>query len=531
MDESWLGDLTGLKKVTVNGGAALPQSSWIDFVGGGVTGAYDSARQCIQLTFAASGGATTFGLKEACKCATTTNVTLSGLQTIDGVPGAINARVFVVRQTVESENGIYLMKETAWVRSADADTSAAWPPATIVPVDQGTANADSLWRLTTNAPIVLGVSPLHFERFDGSDARALQGTPIDSTAPTTSKVLVFNGTKWIPGLLSNASIADGAAINPQKLSVGAEFQVVRTLGGVAGWGALSAASLSENIITTASIDATQNNYSPAGWDTATIVRLTSAEDAASRYINGFGPATVKKKLLVNPMNFRPFVFPNQASGQVAGNQIRTPSGQEFVLRPGSSCELFLDVIAGCWWLIGTDPLAYPVLQPHDVPLGSFVPWWNLASQADQFMLHNSSSFTPLGQSLYSVVGSAGARCAWNLTQWEGTITAINISFASGNAPDTDSAMGSNGSFQLFKSEPSGDTMGYGVARKLTSLGSRTALAAIGAYSVEFTGLSIPCDPVMGIGGVLAAVAGNAPGHLNVHRVTAWVQHNRLLPLP
>lgn len=58
--------------------------------------------------------------------ATTTNITLSGLQTIDGVAVADGRPVLVKDQTDASENGPYLARRGAWQRHPLASTGAAF---------------------------------------------------------------------------------------------------------------------------------------------------------------------------------------------------------------------------------------------------------------------------------------------------------------------------------------------------------------------------------------------------------------------
>lgn len=54
--------------------------------------------------------------------ATTENIVLSGLQTIDNVMVKVDDRVLVKDQDNPAENGVYIVKETDWVRSNDSDT-------------------------------------------------------------------------------------------------------------------------------------------------------------------------------------------------------------------------------------------------------------------------------------------------------------------------------------------------------------------------------------------------------------------------
>lgn len=106
-------------------------------------------------------------IKESVLAATTANITLSGAQTIDGVAVGAGDRVLVKDQTTASENGIYEAAAGAWARAPDADTSADVTPGMFTFVEQGTANGDTGWVLTTDAPITLGTTALAFSQFSG----------------------------------------------------------------------------------------------------------------------------------------------------------------------------------------------------------------------------------------------------------------------------------------------------------------------------------------------------------------------------
>lgn len=101
--------------------------------------------------------------KHSVLVATTANIALSGLQTIDGVTVPAGRRVLVTKQTAARENGIYVTAASAWARAADADTDLRVTPGLLVQVEQGTVNGDSGWQLVTDGPISLGVTALSFE--------------------------------------------------------------------------------------------------------------------------------------------------------------------------------------------------------------------------------------------------------------------------------------------------------------------------------------------------------------------------------
>ncbi|QAY88000.1 phage tail-collar fiber domain-containing protein [Pseudomonas arsenicoxydans] len=105
--------------------------------------------------------------KQSVRVATTENIVLSGAQQIDGVAVLSGQRVLAVAQTAAKDNGIYVAANGAWVRSVDANTSARVTPGLTVMVEEGTANADSLWHLVTNGPITLGTTSLSFEMLAG----------------------------------------------------------------------------------------------------------------------------------------------------------------------------------------------------------------------------------------------------------------------------------------------------------------------------------------------------------------------------
>ncbi|WP_267269465.1 phage tail protein [Pseudomonas protegens] len=102
--------------------------------------------------------------KHSAVVATTANIALSGIQTIDGVLLPADARVLVKNQTQAKDNGLYVVSSTGvWTRAQDADTSLEVTPGLFVSIEKGTVNGDSVWQLVTDGPIVLGTTPLAFE--------------------------------------------------------------------------------------------------------------------------------------------------------------------------------------------------------------------------------------------------------------------------------------------------------------------------------------------------------------------------------
>lgn len=127
-----------------------------------------------------TGGAKTVRLK------TTANVTLSGTQTIDGVAGAADDRIFVGAQTAPAENGPYLMKSGAWVRTTDSDT---WPElvGSLITVEEGTTQHDSLWLITADLGGTLGTTAVTYIQLPGP-SDILAGTGLTRSGQTINAV-------------------------------------------------------------------------------------------------------------------------------------------------------------------------------------------------------------------------------------------------------------------------------------------------------------------------------------------------------
>ena len=131
-------------------------------------------------------------VKDSVKVATTANITLSGTQTIDGVAVSADERVLVKDQSTGSENGIYDCKAGAWARSSDFDSSADVTPGAFVFVEQGTANADQGYVLTTDGSITVGTTSLSFTQFSGAGA-ITAGDGLQKSGNTISADLKANG--------------------------------------------------------------------------------------------------------------------------------------------------------------------------------------------------------------------------------------------------------------------------------------------------------------------------------------------------
>ena len=120
--------------------------------------------------------------KASARAATVANVTLSWLQTIDGISLIAGERILVKNQTTASENWIYLVASGAWTRSLDADTDWDLTSATALFIEEWTTLADTQWRITTDWAIVIWTTAITFEQFWASTSyTAWNGIDITGT--------------------------------------------------------------------------------------------------------------------------------------------------------------------------------------------------------------------------------------------------------------------------------------------------------------------------------------------------------------
>lgn len=109
--------------------------------------------------------------KDSVRVASTGNLTISGPgAAIDGVSLTSGDRVLLKNQTTGSQNGIYSWNGAAstMTRATDADSNAEVTSGLFVFVEEGTANSDNGYVLTTDGSITVGSTALTFTQFSGA---------------------------------------------------------------------------------------------------------------------------------------------------------------------------------------------------------------------------------------------------------------------------------------------------------------------------------------------------------------------------
>jgi len=126
----------------------------------------------------------------------------NGAISVDGVTLSVNDRVLVKDQSTQTQNGFYKVTATgsggaAFVltRTPDADAASELTGGAFTFVEEGTANADNGYVLTTNGTPTLGTTNITFEQFSGAgqisagDGLTKTGNTIDVVG-TADKITV-----------------------------------------------------------------------------------------------------------------------------------------------------------------------------------------------------------------------------------------------------------------------------------------------------------------------------------------------------
>lgn len=190
---------------------------------------------------------------------TTANITLSGLQTVNGVALQEGDRVLVKDQTNPIENGIYDASTSAWQRSADWDGSRDATNGTLVVV--GRSALVAVWQMQTAAdPFLIGSSSCTFTEMLYADLATL----LASTATGEGASLV--------------GIEDAGALITATNVEGALQEMAADIATNTGDIATNTADIATN---TASIATAQFKYRTSD------LQVTNDVDAPETQLNGF----------------------------------------------------------------------------------------------------------------------------------------------------------------------------------------------------------------------------------------------------
>lgn len=171
-----------------------------------------------------------FDSKASVKAASTTNGTLATAfengDTLDGITLSTGDRILLKDQSAPAENGIYIVAASgAPTRATDMDAWAEVPGA-FVAVEQGTANADTIWLCTANAGGTLNTTAITWQQIPTS-AGLLNANFVDDETPSGS----INGSN-VTFTLADTPVAGSVKLYlnglRQKVGAGNDYTISGT---------------------------------------------------------------------------------------------------------------------------------------------------------------------------------------------------------------------------------------------------------------------------------------------------------------
>lgn len=156
---------------------------------------------------------TSVAIKAPCRVATTANITLSGLQTVDGVSVVAGDRVLVKDQSDASENGIYDASAGAWTRAADFNASAEIVNGTEVLSVSGTANGGRRWYVSTASPAIGSDLAFSVVVTPSAGSEPSDGDKGDITVASSGLAWSINALAVVTGYIANLAVTTAKIAN------------------------------------------------------------------------------------------------------------------------------------------------------------------------------------------------------------------------------------------------------------------------------------------------------------------------------
>ncbi|MBA1143194.1 hypothetical protein [Mesorhizobium neociceri] len=227
------------------------------------------------------------GEREPVRLATTGNITLYGLQTIDGVPAEIGDRVLVKNQADARDNGIYTASEGAWFRAADARSARTLQKGTTVHVQQGAVSADFVYVFETLDPVIgtdaITIAFYLSEDTLGDAVDAASAAAASAAAALTSKnaaaTSATNAGTSATAASGSATAAAGSATTAATSATNAGNSATAASGSASG--AATSATNAGNSATAAAGSASAASGSASAASTSATNAATSATNAAT----------------------------------------------------------------------------------------------------------------------------------------------------------------------------------------------------------------------------------------------------------
>jgi hypothetical protein len=200
----------------------------------------------------------------------TSNVVLTGLQTIDGVLLVANDRVLLINQTNPVENGLWLAQVGAWTRPVDFPNGSAAGQAYVL-ITSGTVGAGSSY-LCNTPTAVIGTDPIFFALFSLPDTTT--GANVGAGTGLIFRNKTSNTLNFKTLIQSNHIVITNNANDITLATDGTNLNTINTLVARDGSGNFSAGTITASLTGAASL-----NVLKAG-DTMTGALILPAGTAA-----------------------------------------------------------------------------------------------------------------------------------------------------------------------------------------------------------------------------------------------------------
>jgi hypothetical protein len=180
-------------------------------------------------------------VKASVRLATTADITLSGVQTIDTKTTATGQRILVKDQESASENGIYVANDVgAWTRATDFDTNTEVTSGAFTFVEDGSVNQNAGFVVTTKV-VDVGTTAIDWTLFSASgtliagdglvksgytlavNVASDGGIEINSDSLRLKSSLAGDGLTYADGVLSIGGTSNRIVVNADSIDIDAAY--------------------------------------------------------------------------------------------------------------------------------------------------------------------------------------------------------------------------------------------------------------------------------------------------------------------
>lgn len=282
--------------------------------------------------------------KQPALAASTVNLSLSGLASVDGVTITAGDRILVKNQTNQANNGIYVASASAWSRAPDADSYSELVSAFLF-VESGSTQLGTAWYCTAQPGGTLGVTAIPWSNFSISSAYTA-GTGLTLAGNEFS----ITNTGVTAATYGSASIVPVVAVNAQgQITSATNTTIAIANTQVSGLGTMSTQNANNVAITGGSITGTPISGSTVGGSTITASTQfsgpgTGLTGTASGLSIGGNAATATSATTAGSATTATTAT-NLAGGAAGSVPYQSASSTTAMLSIGSSGQI-LSVVAG-----------------------------------------------------------------------------------------------------------------------------------------------------------------------------------------